>query len=74
MTQATTYSREQLIDALVAEYEWYTHDDYDEAFDNDADKYRAHLEPMTHEQLIYETNTDDDDSTSSLEDFMTSWS
>ena len=70
MTEARTYSSEQLIDALVSEYEWYTHDDYDEAFDNDADKYRAHLQPMTHEQLVEETSTDDDDSTYTLEEFM----
>ena len=74
MTEATTYSREQLIDALVAEYEWYIHDTYDEAFENNPDKFREHLQPMTHEKLVEETcTTSGDDEGYTLEDFMTSW-
>ena len=71
MTEATTYSREQLIDALVAEYKWYCHDSYDEEFDNNPDKLRVHLQTLTHEQLIEETATDDVGYT--MEEFITSW-
>ena len=74
MTEITTYTREQLIDALVAEYEWYIHDNYDEAFDNNPEKFREHLQPMPHSELIEETcTTSGDDEGYTLEDFMTSW-
>ncbi len=70
-TLPTDYSHQQLVDALVAEYKWYTHDDYDEVFDNNPDKYREHIQSMTHSQLIDETNTDEG---YTIQDFMSSWS
>ena len=69
-TLPTDYSHQQLVDALVSEYEWYIHDDYDEAFDNNPDKYRAHIQSMTHSQLINETATDD---TYTIQEFMLNW-
>ena len=67
-TEATaTYSREQLIDALVADYEWYIHDTYDEEFDNNPDKWREYLQPLSLEELILETGTDEG---FTLEEFM----
>ncbi len=66
-TLPTDYSHQQLVDALVSEYEWYIHDDYDEVFDNNPDKYRAHIQSMTHSQLINETATDD---TYTIQEFM----
>ena len=71
-TLPTDYSHEQLVDALVAEYEYYCHDSYDEVFDNDSDKYRTYLLPLTHKELVDETCTDEEEFT--LSDFMYSYS
>ncbi|MDB4484608.1 hypothetical protein N9026_00165 [bacterium] len=70
MTEATTYSRTQIIDALVDEYEWYIHDTYDEEFDNNPDKFRESIVNMSDEELILQTCTDD---TYTLEEFMHSY-
>ena len=73
-TLPTDYSHQQLVDALVSEYEWYIHDSYDEEFDNNPDKYRAHLQPMSHSQLIDETcTTTGDDEGYTIQDFMSSY-
>ena len=71
MTEATTYSRAQIIDELVANYEWYIHDTYDEHYGNNPDKYRESVVNMSDSELIEETGTDDG---YTLEDFMLSWS
>lgn len=67
MTEATTYTREQLIDALVADYAFYIHDTYDEEFDNNEDKFREHIQTLSDSELINETCTDE---TFTLEEFM----
>lgn len=64
----TTYSREQLIEALVADYAFYIHDTYDEHFDNNEDKYREHILTLSDSELILETGTDDESFT--LEEYM----
>ena len=69
-TLPTDYSHQQLVDALVSKYEWYMHDDYDEVFDNNPDKYRAHIQSMTHSKLIEETATDE---TYTLQEFMSTY-
>jgi hypothetical protein len=48
-----TYTKEQLIDALVAEYEYLCHDDYDPN-DPTPEEYRAHLEYLDYDELIEE--------------------
>jgi len=53
------YTREQLIDALVAEWEYLCHDDYDPD-DPSPEEYRKEIQELTIEQLIEETDTDDD--------------
>ena len=67
MTQAQ-YTRQQLIDALVAEYEYLCHDDYDPDVDMSPDEHLAYLDSLSIEQLIDETDTDDKFYT--LDDYM----
>ena len=68
MSNPTT---EQLVDALVADYNFYIHDAYDEEFDSDEDKYKEYLLTLSHSELIEETCTDD---TFTLEEYMTMYS
>ena len=58
MTQAQ-YTRQQLIDALVAEYDYLCHDDYDPDVDMSPDEHLEYLNSLSIEQLIDETDTDD---------------
>ena len=50
------YTKAQLIDALVAEWEYLCHDDYDPE-DPTPEEYRKEMEELTIEQLIEETST-----------------
>tara|TARA_Y100000385_G_scaffold34371_1_gene32244 strand:+ start:1345 stop:1545 length:201 start_codon:yes stop_codon:yes gene_type:complete len=50
------YTKEQLIDALVHEWEYLCHDDYDPE-DQTPEEYREDLNEMTIEQLVEETST-----------------
>jgi hypothetical protein len=50
------YTKAQLIDALVAEWEYLCHDDYDPE-DQTPEEYREDLNEMTIEQLVEETST-----------------
>ena len=56
----TTVSRSQLIDALVAEYEFLCHDDFDPDIDPSPAEYRAMLETFTDDELVDESSVDDD--------------
>lgn len=53
------YTKTQLIDALVAEWEWLCHDDFDPDNDQTPEEYREDLIKMTVEELIEETSTDE---------------
>ena len=64
------YTREQLIEALSAEYEWLCHDDYDPD-DPTPEEHLDTLKTLSYEQLIEETSTDDVGFT--LEEFMDAW-
>jgi len=64
-TDCMTYTRDQLISALAAEFEHLSHDDDDA--DMSPDEYRASLQSMSLDQLIAETTTDD---VFTLDDFM----
>jgi hypothetical protein len=66
MTQ-TQYTRQQLIDALVAEYDYLCHDDYDPDVDMSSDEYLAYLDSLSVEQLIDETCCDE---TYTLDEYM----
>ena len=52
------YTKEQLVDALVHEWEYLCHDDYDPQ-DPTPEEYRKEMEELTIEQLIEETSTDE---------------
>ena len=56
----TTAKRSQLIDALVAEYEFLCHDDFDPDVDPSPAEYRAMLETFTDDELVDESSVDDD--------------
>ena len=60
------YTKEQLVDALVHEWEYLCHDDYDPQ-DPTPEQYRKEMEELTIEQLIEETDTGEG---FTLEDFM----
>jgi len=64
------YTKAQLIDALVAEYDYLCHDDFNPDTDPTLDEYRDEMEELTIEQLIEETSTDEH---YTLEEFMENW-
>ena len=51
------YTKAQLIDALVAEWEYLCHDDFNPDEDQTPEEYREDLIKMTIEQLVEETST-----------------
>jgi hypothetical protein len=53
------YTKEQLVDALCAEWEYLCPDDFDPEVELDASEYRIEMEKLTAEQLIRETGTDE---------------
>ena len=61
------YTKAQLIDTLVREWEYLCHDDYDPE-DLTPEQYRKEMQELTIEQLIEETDTDDESLT--LDDYM----
>ena len=63
------YTRAQLINALVAEWEYLCHDDYDED-DQTPEEYREDLIEMTLDELVEETSTGEG---YTLEEYMENW-
>ena len=63
------YTKEQLVDALVAEWDYLCHDDYDPE-DLTSEEYRKEMEELTIEELIEETSTGEG---YTLEEFMENW-
>lgn len=63
------YTKAQLIDALVAEWEYLCHDDYDED-DQTPEEYREDLIEMTLDELVEETSTGEG---YTLEEYMEHW-
>ena len=61
------YTKAQLVDALVAEWEYLCHDDYDPE-DLTPEEYRKEMQELTIEQLIEETDTEDEGLT--LDEYM----
>lgn len=62
-----TYTRDQLITALVAEYEYLCHDDFDPDVDMSPDEHLSYLQSLSLDDLIADTATDDE---FTLDDFM----
>ena len=54
-----THTKEQLIDALVCEYQFLIHDDFDPVLDSTPEEYRSSLESLGYDELVEETGTDD---------------
>jgi hypothetical protein len=54
-----TPTREQLIDALVKEYEYLCHDDYDPDEDITPEEYLEMINTLSYEELVSETSADD---------------
>jgi hypothetical protein len=52
------YTKEQLVDALVTEWEYLCHDDYDPE-DPTPEEFRKQMQKLSVEQLIEEIGTDE---------------
>ena len=65
-----TATRQQLIDALTAEYEYLCHDDFDPDVDPSPAEYRAMLESLSNDELLDETSVDDE---YNLNEFINTW-
>lgn len=63
-------TKEKLIEALVKEYEFLCHDDFDPDKDPTPEEYRGHLEYLTIDELIEETSTDEN---YSLTEYLEHW-
>ena len=71
-TLPTDYSHQQLIDALVTEYENICHDSTLEEGEFTPPEYLTYLNTLTHDELVDETGTDED--TFTLSQFMETFS
>jgi len=60
MNEEPTYTKQQLVDALVHEYDYLCHDDFDPEEDMTIGEYQEYLNTLSVEQLIIETDTDDE--------------
>jgi hypothetical protein len=54
-----TYTNEQLISALVKEYEYLCHDDFDPDVDPTSEEYLDSIKDLSYDELVEETQTDD---------------
>ena len=66
-----TPTREKLIDALVKEYEYLCHDDYDPDEDLTPEEYLEMINTLSYEELVSETSTDEE---YTLEQFLSTYS
>ena len=64
------YTKAQLINALVAEWEYLCHDDFNPEEDQTPEEYREELQDYTLEQLIEETSTGEG---YTLDEWMEHW-
>ena len=64
------YTKEQLIDALCAEWDYLCHDDFDPDNDQTTEEYHEDLIKMSIDELIEETGTGDG---FTLSEFMEYW-
>jgi len=66
-----SYTNEQLINALVKEYEHLCHDDFDPDTDPTPEEYLDSIKNLSYDELVEETQTDD---FFTLDLFMKAWS
>jgi len=69
-TNSMTYTRDQLITALAAEYSFLCHDDFDPDVDMSESDHLEYLNSLTIDQLIDETTTDDE---YTLDTYLRDW-
>ena len=65
-----TPDKSKLIAALVAEYEYLCHDDFDPDVDATPEEYQEMLREMTYDDLIEEASLDED---FTLEEYLEVW-
>ena len=65
-----TYTREQLINALVNEYSFLCHDDFDPDVDLTTEEYRLKIERYDDKDLIAEASVDEQ---FTIQQFMETW-
>jgi len=65
-----TYNNQELIAALVKEYEWLCHDDFDPDVDPTPEEYLDSIKDLSYDELVEETQTDD---FFTLDLFMRAW-
>ena len=53
------YQKQQLIQALVSEYEYLCHDDFDPDVDPTPEEYLDSIKDLSYDELVEETSTDD---------------
>ena len=68
----TNYSRSQLIDALIGQYESFINDDLLDEGDSTLEEYIAYLKTQSYTVLVEETSIDENEFT--LDDFMFAYS
>jgi len=64
------HDKQQLINALVAEYEYLCHDDFDPDKDATPEEYLEMVKEMSYDELIEEANLDED---FTLEEYLNTW-
>ena len=64
------YTKQQLVEALCAEYDYLCHDDFNPETDPTLDEYCEMLEKMSIEELIEETSTGEG---YTLDEWMENW-
>ena len=65
------YQKQQLIQALVKEYEYLCHDDFDPDVDPTPEQYLDSIKDLSYDELVEETQTDD---IFTLDNFMEAYS
>lgn len=65
------YQKEEIIAALVKEYEWLCHDDFDPEEDPTPEEYLDSIKDLSYDELVEETQTDD---LFTLDNFMDAYS
>ena len=60
ITLPIDFSHQQLVDALMGEYNSFIEDGLEDDLELSIDEYKSYLQNCTHEQLVLETGCDDD--------------
>ena len=72
ITLPTDFSHQQLVDALMGQYNSFIEDGFEEELELTVPDYKSYLEGLTHAELVYETGCDDEFLT--ISDFVYAYS